>query len=41
MTGDHADESLLREARATGRPVLEKPFTVDQLRRALTVPAGA
>jgi len=41
MTGDHSDESLLREARATGRPVLEKPFTADELRRALTVPAGA
>ena len=35
MTGDFTNEEILEAVRATGRRLLEKPFTVDELRTAL------
>jgi two-component system NtrC family sensor kinase len=36
MTGDLVNEDLLRELRETGNQVLEKPFTAEELRTALS-----
>jgi two-component system NtrC family sensor kinase len=37
MTGDLVNDELIAEVRATGRPILEKPFTGEELRRALAL----
>gem|GEM_PF-635724 len=41
MTGDLVNEDVVRAVRATGRPLLEKPFTGEELRRALLAAATA
>jgi CheY-like chemotaxis protein len=35
MTGDLVNDDLIRAAKSTGNPLLEKPFTADELRAAL------
>ena len=39
MTGDLVNDDVVRAVRATGRPLLEKPFTGEELRRALLAAA--
>jgi FixJ family two-component response regulator len=41
MTGDFVNDGVLELMRATGNPYLEKPFTVDEMRRALARAAHA
>ena len=41
MTGDLVNDDVARAVRATGRPLLEKPFSGEELRRALLATAGA
>ena len=40
MTGDLVNEELLRELKETGNQVLEKPFTSEELRQALSRAGG-
>ncbi len=41
MTGDLVNDDVVKAVRATGRPLLEKPFTGEELRRALYTSATA